>query len=331
MSPEFAYDGLSRRVQIVEQNATGGVTSTKNYLWIGQQIAEERSSTNSVTKRFFPQGEQQSGSPYYCTRDHLGSVRELISSTGTIFARYSYSDYGVRTYVQGSGSANFQYAGMYLHAASGLNLTLYRAYDPNTGRWLSRDPIGEKGGINLYGYALDDPIDSTDSSGLSAGPSCADGGRMILAQLPKMLQMCDCCVDKAKVGKCRQDAQAVVVAALAAWNSNYWPGMNFRDMVGGHLCWKWAELFADAVNNVGSPIWGADQRRFVDEHSEELRGGDQSNHFAARVFIKNPKQAGCEFNIDDGFNGDGLVHPFGWPPTTQNGGPNQRYTEVPAK
>ena len=164
---EFAYDGLSRRVQIIEQNATGGITSTKNYLWIGQEIAEERSSSNSVTKRFFPQGEQQSSYPYYYTRDHLGSVRELISSTGTIFARYSYSDYGVRTYVQGSGSANFQYAGMYLHAASGLNLTRFRAYDPNSGRWLSRDPIAEKGGIDLYGYVLNDPIDYFDPLGLT--------------------------------------------------------------------------------------------------------------------------------------------------------------------
>jgi len=56
-------------------------------------------------------------------------------------------------------------AGMFLHQASGLDLTLYRAYDPYSGRWLSRDPIGENGGINLYGYVDGNPIDEKDPTG----------------------------------------------------------------------------------------------------------------------------------------------------------------------
>jgi RHS repeat-associated protein len=43
-------------------------------------------------------------------------------------------------------------AGMYVHQRSGLNLTLVRAYSPSLGRWLSRDPLGESAGTNLYGY-----------------------------------------------------------------------------------------------------------------------------------------------------------------------------------
>ncbi len=114
---ELAYDGLSRRVQIVERGGTtvgsGTVSSTKNYLWIGSEIAEERDGSNAVTKRFFPQGEQQSGTAYYYTRDHLGSTRELCSSTGAIVARYSYDPYGRVNLVSGSNLATFQYAGMY--------------------------------------------------------------------------------------------------------------------------------------------------------------------------------------------------------------------------
>jgi YD repeat-containing protein len=87
----FAYDGLSRRIQIVEKNSSGTVTSTKNYLWIGQEMAEERDASNAVTKRFFPQGEQQivsgTATPYYYTKDHLGSVRELVDGSGTIVSR----------------------------------------------------------------------------------------------------------------------------------------------------------------------------------------------------------------------------------------------------
>ena len=43
---------------------------------------------------------------------------------------------------------------------------LRRAYDPNSGRWLSRDPLGEEAGINLYGYVQNDPINEYDPFGL---------------------------------------------------------------------------------------------------------------------------------------------------------------------
>jgi RHS repeat-associated protein len=162
----FAYDGLSRRISIIEKNSGGTVTSTKNYLWIGSEIAEERNASNTVTKRFFPQGEQQSGTNYYYTRDHLGSIREMCSSSGSIVARYSYDPYGRTTLVSGTNIATFQYVGDYTHQTSGLNLTLFRAYDLNAGRWLSRDPIGENGGVNLYEYVDSSPIDNLDPSGL---------------------------------------------------------------------------------------------------------------------------------------------------------------------
>ncbi len=54
------------------------------------------------------------------------------------------------------------YTGRHQHAKSGLVLTWHRAYDPETGRWLSRDPIEEEGGLNLYGYVENDPISLVD-------------------------------------------------------------------------------------------------------------------------------------------------------------------------
>ena len=107
---------------------------------------------------------------YYYTRDHLFSVREMCNSSGTIVARYSYDPYGLATLVGGTNLATFQYTGDYTHQPSGLNLTKYRAYDPNTGRWLSRDPIGENGGINLYDYVKNRPLDLLDILGLACVP-----------------------------------------------------------------------------------------------------------------------------------------------------------------
>lgn len=163
---EFCYDGLSRRTSIIEKDASGTVTSTKNYLWIGSEIAEERDASNTVTKRFFPQGEQQSGTNYYYTTDHLGSVREMLNSSGSIVARYAYDDYGNTTLVAGSDLASFGYAGMQKDPVSGLYMTLYRIYDAIVGLWRSRDPIGENGGVNLYSYVGNSPTNAYDPLGL---------------------------------------------------------------------------------------------------------------------------------------------------------------------
>jgi RHS repeat-associated protein len=58
------------------------------------------------------------------------------------------------------------FTGLYRHAKSNLNLAVYRAYDPDLGRWLNRDPIAEKGGLNLYRYVNNDPIKLSDRLGL---------------------------------------------------------------------------------------------------------------------------------------------------------------------
>lgn len=56
-----------------------------------------------------------------------------------------------------------------MHARSGLNLTRTRAYSASLGRFISRDPIQEYGGVNLYAYCQNDPVTNTDPSGLVCG------------------------------------------------------------------------------------------------------------------------------------------------------------------
>ena len=102
----------------------------------------------------------------YYTTDHLGSIRELVDGDGTIRARYEYGPYGKRTKLDGDLDADFGFTGHYTHDASDLVLAQYRGYDPSVGRWLSRDPIEEEGGINLYGYVWNGPICAIDPLGL---------------------------------------------------------------------------------------------------------------------------------------------------------------------
>jgi RHS repeat-associated protein len=64
---------------------------------------------------------------------------------------------------------DFAYTGLFYHQRSGLYFAQARAYDSGLKRWLNRDPIGEQGGINLYGYVANRPTIATDPTGLDSG------------------------------------------------------------------------------------------------------------------------------------------------------------------
>ena len=67
----------------------------------------------------------------------------------------------------------FRFSTKYQDAETGLLYYGYRYYDPITGRWLNRDPIGEEGGINLYGFIENNAIDLVDADGLRVAPTTA--------------------------------------------------------------------------------------------------------------------------------------------------------------
>jgi RHS repeat-associated protein len=97
----------------------------------------------------------------------------VVSAQGKPLGQLDYGPYGEQEKARGR-LTDFRYAGMLYHPNSGYYFTHYRVYDPETGRWLSRDPIGENGGLNLYGYVGGNPVSSTDPLGLS--PNGSSGG-----------------------------------------------------------------------------------------------------------------------------------------------------------
>ena len=121
---------------------------------------------------YFANGVQIGGTNFYYTHDHLGSIREVTTGTSpTVEAQYVYDPYGQQTQLSGTMSADFGYTGLYIHQPSGLNLAPYRAYSALLGRWISRDPLGEAGGINLYGYVSNSPVRFVDPWGLISTPA----------------------------------------------------------------------------------------------------------------------------------------------------------------
>ncbi len=89
----------------------------------------------------------------------------MTNGSGTVQANYSYDPYG-RRIKTGVVESDFQFAGNYRHAPSGLYLTKTRLYSVAFGRFTSRDLAGESGGTNLYSYT-NDPIAFVDPMGLS--------------------------------------------------------------------------------------------------------------------------------------------------------------------
>jgi len=193
------YDGLSRRVRRVEYR-NHAATETIHYVYDGlipvQELDENFAVVRQLTRGLdlagtlggaggtgdllavsLPNGGQADGwESHYYLYDGNGNVTGLvagedISSRGIvqdqIVAEYVYSPFGR---LLNDPSANlldqpWQFSSQEAHAASGLHLYLYRAYDAEWGRWLSRDPIGETGGINLYGFVGNSPISFVDLLG----------------------------------------------------------------------------------------------------------------------------------------------------------------------
>lgn len=161
---EFAYDGLGRRCRIVEKT-NGVVESERRYVWCDVELCEERDGADVVLQRFFDEGFTSGGANYFYTRDHLGSVREVLDAAGVVQSRYAYDPFGARTVLLENVPAPFGFTGHFRHARSGLSLAYWRTYDNRFARWLSRDPLGEAGGVNLYGYVENDPLNLVDPLG----------------------------------------------------------------------------------------------------------------------------------------------------------------------
>lgn len=104
----------------------------------------------------------------YVGYDGNDNVMLLANSAGTDSARFEYGPFGEVLRLTGPmAKANpFRFSTKYQDDETDLLYYGYRYYNAGTGRWLSRDPSEEKGGINLYVFDLNDPIDFADALGL---------------------------------------------------------------------------------------------------------------------------------------------------------------------
>src|SRR5206468_2180104 len=109
------------------------------------------------------------GTYFYCY-DGNGNVAALVNATnGAVAAQYEYGPFGELIRATGPmAKANpFRFSTKYQDDESDFPYYGFRYYNPSSGRWLSRDPLAEKGGLNLYLFAGNDPLDLVDPLGLA--------------------------------------------------------------------------------------------------------------------------------------------------------------------
>ena len=174
---QFIYDALGRRAIAIETANLGG-TTTSRFLWCGGRLCQTRDSGDTALRRDLGEGELNvsTGRNLIYMPDQLGSVRDVLDArTGNLVQSYDYTPYGGVARSNGNTPTDYQYANLFYHPSSGLNLSATRAMDGSTGRWLNRDPINEIGGINLYEYGDANTVNLNDPEGLLAGEAtCAD-------------------------------------------------------------------------------------------------------------------------------------------------------------
>jgi RHS repeat-associated protein len=169
-----------KRVSFEEsyQYDTEGLRKSKGedarYVSSGALSLADQLPSNSIS---YIQGHQllgmlQGGNYYWYISDGLGTVRLVVSSNGTTSSTYAGDEFGRQTAVSGSaGLRQHTYVGALgvrneVATNSELLLMGQRYYDPTLGRFLNQDPIGFVGGLNMFTYVGNSPVDRVDPSGL---------------------------------------------------------------------------------------------------------------------------------------------------------------------
>jgi RHS repeat-associated protein len=168
----YGYDGLGKRVRRRINGADAG------YLYDGDDLLLEYDGNGVQAKyAYYPSGEPHSvlrdGQTYYYATDVQGSVLALFNTSNTVVNQYSYLPFGeAQTATEGVAN-RLRYTGRELESESGLYYNNARWYDPQLHRFISEDPIGIDGGLDLYAYVGNDPVNFDDPFGLFMGkPKC---------------------------------------------------------------------------------------------------------------------------------------------------------------
>ena len=167
----YEYDALGRRVSTTTLEGT-----TRHVCDDGWQVIADLDANGDVVASYVWRdgidrllAVKVGGASYYPLTDVQGTVWGYVDSQNNVVARWRYDAWGnvVDEFVSVPAFASLRYRFQCREwsAATGLVNFRMRWYDPETGRWLTKDPIGLNGGLNLYAFCKCNPVDFYDSNG----------------------------------------------------------------------------------------------------------------------------------------------------------------------
>ncbi|WP_278938506.1 RHS repeat-associated core domain-containing protein [Pseudomonas helleri] len=183
----YRYDAFGRRIS----KDHGGTTT--QFLWQGERLIAESAQQKGLhgishycsylyePDTFKPlallQGEGDTAQAYHYQLDHLGTPQELTDHRGQIAWSAHYRAYGNVLKLDKAEITNpLRFQGQYYDEESGLHYNRHRYYNPNTGRYLTPDPIKLAGGLNSYQY-VPNPTGWVDPLGLCSVEGGSPGSK----------------------------------------------------------------------------------------------------------------------------------------------------------
>lgn len=103
---------------------------------------------------------------YYYHNDHLGKPEYLTDADRNIVWKAGKDPFGGGNAVVDTVNSNLRFPGQYYDNETGLHYNWHRYYNPQTGRYITSDPVGFDGGVNTYSYSLANPVRYVDLLGL---------------------------------------------------------------------------------------------------------------------------------------------------------------------
>ena len=179
---EFVYDGLSRKRITREYDWADGAWQQQGetrFVYSGRNVIQERDGNNNVTATY-TRGQGMGGGiggllarstaegHFYYHYDGRGNVTQLTDATQATVARYDYDAFGNTSATGPQSGQPYRFSTKEQHAYSGVYDYGFRFYSPGLGRWINRDPLEEEGGMNLYGFVFNDPVNQWDHYGLAS-------------------------------------------------------------------------------------------------------------------------------------------------------------------
>jgi RHS repeat-associated protein len=200
----------------LQYTTAGSWTFTKEtrYLYDGNLVVQERDQ-NNIPQVSYTRGTDLSGtlqglggiggllartenplmlssqpSTTFYHVDGNGNITALINPTQLIVAKYSYDAFGeILVKVGPMAHRNaYQFSSKEYDCNSGMNYFLYRFYDPVLQRWINRDSIAERGGVNLYRFVKNNSLSAVDPNGRN--PLVAGGAVIVVGGAAAYVGLC---------------------------------------------------------------------------------------------------------------------------------------------